>query len=78
MIEAVRAVTHIAPPDAEGKIIGAEVKQEGVIHYPAKELHLCSSVTNADYCTTQRCTSTVKTVTDDQCNRAKWHAWLPG
>ena len=73
MIEAVRAVTHIAPPDAEGKIIGAEVKQEGVIHYPAKELHLCSSVTNADYCTTTEVyPDSVKTpVTDDQCNRAQ-------
>ena len=73
MIEAVRTVTHIAPPDAEGKIIGAEVKQEGVIHYPAKELHLCSSVTNADYCTTTEVyPDSVKTpVTGEQCNRAQ-------
>lgn len=52
VIEAVRKVTHIAPPDAAGKIIGVPIEQEGVINYPLKKLSLCASLTNADYTTT--------------------------
>ena len=53
MIEAVRKVTHIAPTDSDGTIIGEEVVQEGVIAIPQpKSLGLCSGVTNAPYATT--------------------------
>ena len=80
MIEAVRAVTHIAPPDAAGKIIGAEVKQAGVIHYPAHKLHLCSSVTNATYATTTEVYPDSKSVpvTGEQCNKAQVACVLGG
>ena len=73
MIAAVRTVTHIAPADKEGKIIGADVQQDGVIHYPARELFLCSSVTNAAYATTTEVyPDSIKTpVTGEQCNRAQ-------
>ena len=50
--EGVRAVTHIAPPDASGGIIGEPVTQEGVIAIPACTLGLCMSVTDAAYRTT--------------------------
>ena len=33
MIDSVRAVTHIAPPDAKGNIIGEPISQEGVVAY---------------------------------------------
>jgi len=36
IVTAVEAVTHIAPPDAEGQIIGVDVSQPGVIHYAFK------------------------------------------
>jgi hypothetical protein len=49
MIESVRAVTHIAPPDSKGNIIGEPVTQEGVVVYPVKTLFLCSSCTDAEY-----------------------------
>ena len=52
MIDAVRKVTHIAPPDPAGKIIGEPVTQEGVITYPTNKLGLCSSLTDAPYATT--------------------------
>jgi hypothetical protein len=52
MIVGVEAVTHIAPADADGLIIGAEVVQFGVINYPLIELGLCASLTGADYTTT--------------------------
>ena len=80
MIDAVRAVTHIAPPDANNQIIGADVKQEGVIHYPAQKLHLCMGVTNAAYCTTTEVypDSKSKPVTGEQCNRAQVACVLGG
>eukprot|EP01051_Picozoa_sp_SAG22_P004249 SAG22_NODE_223_length_14745_cov_16.175065_6_plen_349_part_00 len=43
IIDEVRKVTHIAPPDASGNIIGEKITQEGVITYPTKSLGLCSS-----------------------------------
>ncbi|CAE7518822.1 unnamed protein product [Symbiodinium sp. CCMP2592] len=52
IINSVRKVTHIAPPDARGKIIGEAVVQEGVINYPVKSLGLCSSMTGAKFAST--------------------------
>lgn len=52
IIDSVRQVTHIAPADNEGKIIGAPVEQEGVIHYAGKELGLCMGLTDAPYVST--------------------------
>ena len=50
--DAVRKVTHIAPPDEHGKIIGVAIEQEGVINYPLKELSLCAAATSATFTTT--------------------------
>ena len=52
IIAAVEKVTHIAPPDKDGKIIGAEVVANGVICYDKKSLFLCAGVTEASYVTT--------------------------
>lgn len=52
IIAEVRQVTHIAPPDAEGKIIGVELAQEGVVNYDKRKLFLCGGVTNAAFVTT--------------------------
>jgi hypothetical protein len=52
IIEAVEKVTHIAPPDASNKIIGAPLEQKGVINYDKKKLALCGGFTGADYVTT--------------------------
>jgi hypothetical protein len=52
IVDSVRKVTHIAPADANGKIIGDPVEQEGVIHYPLKKLFLCAGSSNADYTAT--------------------------
>jgi hypothetical protein len=71
MINAVRPVTHIAPPDQNGHIIGAPLEQEGVIVYPAKDLHLCSSAANASYATTTEVYPDSPNATDEQCNRAQ-------
>ena len=47
-----RKVTHIAPADEDGKLIGAPIEQEGVIHYAGKQLGLCMGLTDAPYVST--------------------------
>jgi len=72
MIAAVARVTHIAPPDAAGNIIGEKVVQEGVIAIPSPKLiGLCAGVTNAAYATTTEVYPDSPRATDDQCNRAQ-------
>jgi hypothetical protein len=51
IIEAVKKVTHIAPADSEGRIIGDRIEQEGVINYELKKLFLCAGFSNAKYTT---------------------------
>lgn len=52
IISAVEQVTHIAPSDEDGKIIGAPVVAPGVINYPQAKYAMCSSITGARFTTT--------------------------
>lgn len=52
IIEAVAKVTHIAPADADGEIIGSPMVAPGVIEYALGQLGLCAGITNARYRTT--------------------------
>lgn len=52
VIAAVAKVTHIAPADRNGQIIGSPVVATGVIQYPLRELGLCAGITPARYTTT--------------------------
>ena len=71
MIEAVRAVTHIAPADAQGQLLGDPIAQEGVVVCPVGEIHLCSSATGAQYATTTEVFPDSPTASDEQCNAAQ-------
>lgn len=72
MIEAVRSVTHIAPPDAEGNIIGEKMVQDGVIAIPApSSLGLCAGVTNATFAATTEVYPDSPRATDAICNDAQ-------
>jgi len=71
VINSVKKVTHIAPPDANGNIIGSVVVQEGVIEYPFKALGLCAGLTGAPYATTTEVYPDSANVTDEECNRAQ-------
>ena len=54
VIESVKKVTHIAEADSQGKLIGVDIEQHGVINYATKQLGLCAGFTDADYvCTTE-------------------------
>lgn len=52
IIAGVKKVTHIAPADDAGQIIGSNVTQPGVINYPFVELGLCAGITDARFTTT--------------------------
>ena len=52
VIAAVARVTHIAPSDRNGQIIGSPVVAPGVIRYPLRQLGLCAGMTDAPYKTT--------------------------
>ncbi|MGF1754230.1 M14 family metallocarboxypeptidase [Vibrio makurazakiensis] len=71
VIASVEKVTHIAPADDQGKIIGSEVTQHGVINYPMKQLGLCGGVTNCKYGTTTEVYPDSEKVTDEECNDAQ-------
>ncbi|PSV20578.1 peptidase [Photobacterium leiognathi subsp. mandapamensis] len=71
IIDEVRHVTHIAPPDDNGNIIGEPITQEGVINYPLKALGLCASVTDAAYTSTTEVYPDSPRVTEDECNMAQ-------
>lgn len=71
VIDAVAKVTHIAPADARGEIIGSAVVSPGVILYPVKSLGLCAGVTDATYVTTTEVYPDSPRTTPEECNAAQ-------
>ncbi len=71
VIAAVAKVTHIAPADAKGEIIGSPVVAPGVINYPLKQLALCASITDAPLRTTTEVYPDSPRATPEQCNAAQ-------
>jgi hypothetical protein len=71
IIAAVAKVTHIAPADAEGNIIGSPVVSPGVIEYAFKELGLCAGLTSARYTTTTEVYPDSPRATPEQCIEAQ-------
>lgn len=71
IIEAVERVTHIAPADANGQLIGSPVVARGVINYPVKQLGLCAGVTQARYVTTTEVYPDSPRSTPEACNAAQ-------
>jgi hypothetical protein len=71
IIREVAKVTHIAPADAAGNIIGSPVVAPGVILYAFKELGLCAGLTNARYTTTTEVYPDSPRATPEQCIEAQ-------
>jgi hypothetical protein len=71
IIEAVREVTHIAPADAKGEIIGSKVVAPGTIRYDMRRLGLCAGITGARYTTTTEVYPDSPRVTPEECNAAQ-------
>ncbi len=71
VITAVAKVTHIAPADRKGEIIGSTVVAPGVIRYPLRQLGLCAGITDARYTTTTEVYPDSPRATPEQCNEAQ-------
>jgi predicted deacylase len=71
IIAAVAKVTHIAPADDKGEIIGSPVVAPGVIEYALERLGLCAGITAARYRTTTEVYPDSTRATPDQCNQAQ-------
>lgn len=71
ILRAVRAVTHIAPADAQGCLIGSPVVAPRVIEYPLKALGLCAGITGARYTSTTEVYPDSPQTSPAQCNQAQ-------
>lgn len=71
IIDAVERVTHIAPADGKGEIIGSPEVSRGVIRYPLNSLGLCAGITGARYTTTTEVYPDSPRATPEQCNAAQ-------
>lgn len=78
MIESVKLVTHIAPSDDSGRIIGEKIEQFGVINYPTKKLGLCAGMTNAEFITTTEVYPDSPKVNNEDCILAQVSAITGG
>jgi len=71
IIAAVEPITHIAEPDAQGRLIGEPVLSRGVIEYPVRSLGLCASLTGARFTTTTEVYPDSPRTTPERCNEAQ-------
>ncbi|MGE0351558.1 peptidase, partial [Hydrogenophaga sp.] len=71
IVSAVERVTHIAPADAQGSIIGTPLFRRGVICYPYKAIGLCPGITGARYTTTTEVYPDSPRATAEQCIAAQ-------
>lgn len=71
IIDSVARVTHIAPPDEDGKLIGEALQQPGVINYRASEWGLCMGMTGAECVTTTEVYPDSPKVDDEICIQAQ-------
>lgn len=78
ILAAVARVTHIAPADAQGGIIGSPLVAHGVIHYAMKELGLCASISGARYTSTTEVYPDSPRATPEECIAAQVAAVCAG
>ena len=78
IIQAVANVTHIAPADHAGGIIGSPLVAPGVIEYAMQALGLCASITGARYTTTTEVYPDSPRATAAQCIAAQVAAVCAG
>jgi hypothetical protein len=71
VLAAVARVTHIAPADPHGNIIGSPVVAPGVIRYPLEVLGLCAGISGAPYKTTTEVYPDSPQVSAAECNEAQ-------
>ncbi len=78
IIQGVSKVTHIAPADENGKIIGVQTTQNGVINYDISKLGLATGVTDCIYSTTTEVYPDSPKIDDEICIQAQVAAVCSG
>ncbi len=78
IIKSVEKVTHIAPADESGKLIGVALSQFGVINYATKALGLCIGFSDSVYATTTEVYPDSPKVDDENCILAQVAAITAG
>ncbi len=71
LIDAVRRVTHIAAADAQGRIIGIALQQDGVVTLAKRASGLCGGMTDARFVTTTEVYPDSPTTRPEECNAAQ-------
>lgn len=71
ILQAVERVTHIAPTEGEGGIIGSPLVARGVIEYDMRGLGLCAGITGARYTSTTEVYPDSPRATPEQCIAAQ-------
>ena len=71
ILQAVEQVTHIAPEDGEGGIIGSPLLARGVIAYDMQRLGLCAGISGARYTSTTEVYPDSPRATPEQCIAAQ-------
>ena len=78
IIAGVASVTHIAPNDAEGRLLGDIAAQRGVVNYDVKPMGLCAGLSAASFTTTTEVYPDSPTATPQQCIEAQVAAIVAG
>ena len=78
IVNAVAKVTHIAPEDEKGELIGVPIAQFGVCNYDCKGLFLCAGMTNAQFVTTTEVYPDSPLVDAENCIKAQVAAIIGG
>ena len=71
IIQNVEKVTHIAPADDKGEMIGDKVEQHGVINYATRKLGLCAGFSGTKYSSTTEVYPDSPKVNDENCIHAQ-------
>lgn len=71
ILRAVSGVTHIAPADAAGRLIGSPMVAPGVIEYPFRTLGLCAGMTDAPFKSTTEVYPDSQRTSAEECLRAQ-------
>jgi hypothetical protein len=71
MREAVRRITHIAPADEHGNIIGEPIVEEGIVTIPCKQSFLCAAQTAAPFVVTTEVYPDSPKTNPEECNQAQ-------
>ena len=78
IIAGVELVTHIAPNDENGCLLGDQASQKGVVNYDVNPLGLCAGLTSAPYTTTTEVYPDSPRVSAQQCIDAQLAAISAG